>query len=149
MSKGLKFTPDEEKEFHEMVMFHPKGFGEWMGVKADKIANTIWTFFFLLTFSLVSYFFLQPILNQMLFISNTYQLIALPVLGIATGLSMVIILRFLFRILLEIRAMFAELKQLHAELSAKHDELHRKHDELSKRHRNLIGAFENVAKTRK
>ncbi|KPV42031.1 hypothetical protein [Alicyclobacillus ferrooxydans] len=122
MSKGLHFNPEEEAEFQEMVKFHPRGFSEWMGVKADRVANTIWMFFFLLLFSLVSYIFLKPVLNQMLFLSNTYQLVALPVLGIATGLSMLIILRFLFRILLEIRAEFQELKQMHREQRASYKE---------------------------
>ena len=109
-SAGLHFTSDEEKEFQEMIQFRPKGFSQWMGVKADRVANTIQMFFLLLTFSLISYIFLKPILNQMLFISNTYQLIALPILGIATGLSMMIILRFLFRVLLEIRKLDADRK---------------------------------------
>ncbi len=123
MKQGLKFTPEQEQEFREMIKFHPQGFGEKMGVRADKIANTIWTFFVLLLFSIASYAFLQPILNQMLFISNTYQLIALPVLGIATGLSMMIILRFLFRILLEIRTEFALQKKALKILSESHDQL--------------------------
>lgn len=138
MSKGLHFSPEEESEFQEMIKFRPRGFSEWMGIKADKVANTIWMFLFLLLFSLVSYVFLKPILNQMLFLSNTYQLVALPVLGIATGLSMLIILRFLFRILLEIRAMFAEIKQMHADMDAKHTAAHARHDE---RHQALVKAL--------
>lgn len=133
MSKGLHFSAEEEAEFQEMVKFHPRGFSEWMGVKADRVANTIWMFFFLLLFSLVSYVFLKPVLNQMLFLSNTYQLVALPVLGIATGLSMLIILRFLFRILLEIRAEFQELKQIHREQRESYQECDEKLNRILER----------------
>lgn len=116
MSRGLHFTPEEEREFAEMTKLRPRGFGERTSVWFDRVANTVWMFFALLTFSLVSYIFLQRVLNQMLFLSNTYQLIALPILGVATGLSTTIILRFLFRILLEIRKEFAEMRRLHADV---------------------------------
>jgi ABC-type bacteriocin/lantibiotic exporter with double-glycine peptidase domain len=112
MSIGLKFSPEEEKEFQELITFHPITFSEKMGVQADKVANTIWMFFFLLLFSIISYVFFQNILDKCLFISNTYQLVALPVLGLATGLSMIINLRFLFRILLEVRAQFTDIKKM-------------------------------------
>lgn len=116
MSRGLHFTREEEREFAELTRMTPKGFGQRTSVWFDRVANTIWMFFALLIFSVTSYIFLQPVLNQMLFLSNTYQLIALPILGVATGLSTTIILRFLFRILLEIRKEFAEMRRLHADV---------------------------------
>lgn len=126
---GLNFTPEEDEEFKKMTRIEPKNAGEKMSILADKFANNIWMFIALLLFSVISYTFLQPILNQMLFLSNTYQLIALPLLGTATALSTAIILKFLFRIylnqkkrdeerlkeLLEIKDMATELHSMYRE----------------------------------
>ena len=110
MSQGLNFTPEEEAEFKELTTLKPRNMGERMSIRADKIANNIWMFLFLALFCLVSYTILQRILNQMLFLSNSYQLVALPILGTATALSTMLILRFLFRVLLEVRKLVKEFR---------------------------------------
>lgn len=131
MSKGLSFSSTEEKEFSELTKIHPHGVGQKMGIIADKIANNIWMFFILLLFSIISYVFLQPILGQMLFISNTYQLVVLPVLGIATGISTFVTLRFLYRILLEIRGEFKETHSIHRKVLEDVKEIKSMHVELA------------------
>lgn len=134
---GLRFTDEEEREFQEMTKLQPVGIGQHLGVWADKIANTVGMFLCLLLFSILAETVFKSVLNQMLFISNTYQLVALPILGIATGLSTVIILRFLFRILLEIRKEFRETRATHAETVRVHVELNQKFDELEQDNRAL------------
>lgn len=134
---GLRFNPEEEREFQEMTKLQPIGFGQYLGVWADKIANTVGMFLCLLMFSVLAETVFRPILNQMLFISNTYQLIALPILGIATGLSTMIILRFLFKILLELRREFTEIKRLQATTLQTADEVHKMHSELHSKLRRL------------
>jgi ABC-type sugar transport system permease subunit len=106
MKKELEFTKEEEQEFQELTKLNPKGFSQKLSVRFDAIANTIGMFFGLLMYSVIGPLLFPQYLNQELYISNIYQLIALPLLGVATGLSTAIILRFLFRILLEIRASF-------------------------------------------
>lgn len=106
MKKGFEFTQEEEQEFQELTKLNPKGTGQKLSVRFDAVANTIGMFFGLLMYSVIGPLFFPKYLNQELYISNIYQLIALPLLGVATGLSTAIILRFLFRILLEIRASF-------------------------------------------
>lgn len=106
MKKGLEFTEEEFQEFQELTKLHPKGIGQKLSVRFDAIANTIAMFFGLLMYSIICPTLFPHYLNQELYISNVYQLIALPLLGVATGLGTSIILRFLFRILLEIRASF-------------------------------------------
>lgn len=106
MRKEFEFTPEEEQEFQELTKLSPKGIGQKLSVRFDAIANTIAMFFGLLMYSIIGPMLFPQHLNQELYISNIYQLIALPLLGVATGLSTAIILRFLFRILLEIRASF-------------------------------------------
>jgi predicted membrane protein len=103
MGKGLNFTPEEEAELEQLTRIEPKNFGQRLAMIADKYLNTITMFFILLTYSIVGYVFFKRILDQLLYISNVYQLVALPLLGVATGLSTLVIIRFLFRIFLELR----------------------------------------------
>lgn len=117
MNKGFEFTQDEEREFQELTKLNPKGIGQKLSVRFDAIANTIAMFFGLLMYSIMGPLLFPHYLNQELYISNIYQLIALPLLGVATGLSTAIILRFLFRILLEIRAAFKLAKEERQELT--------------------------------
>lgn len=138
LSKGLNFTPDEEKEFSELTRIHPRGIGQRLGMIADKIAHNIWMFFALLTFSVISYVFFQSILNQMLFISNTYQLVVLPVIGIASGLTTAILSRLMYRVLLEIRTEFKETRSIHRKVREDVKEIKAMHVELT----DLIHEFE-------
>ena len=98
-----EFTDEERKLFNQLMATHPKGIGQKLSVRFDRVANTIGMFFGLLVYSLAGPIFAPHLLSQELYISNVYQLLALPLLGVATALSTATLARLIFRVFLELR----------------------------------------------
>lgn len=130
MSKGLNFTPDEEREFQEMIAIRPKGFGQHLSVFFDRIMNSIWTFFVLIGYTLLGAIFPHA-LTVLLFWSNGYQLSSLPVVAIAAALGTMKLMRLVFRVYLNQKARdearakeLAEIKEMHVEVHGLVKDLH-------------------------